>query len=81
MDKKLTYWLGSIIGVIVLAAGMTYGMLQFAEVPMGSDKHAFAESDYKEAHHRMKQKLKVQMHNFTSLKILLKKKLFQLCIA
>ncbi|MGE7868513.1 PRK06770 family protein [Bacillus paramycoides] len=49
MDKKLTYWLGSIIGVIVLAAGMTYGMLQFAEVPMGSEKHAFAESDYKEA--------------------------------
>lgn len=37
MDKKLTYWLTSIIGVVVLATGMTYGMLQFAEVPLESE--------------------------------------------
>ncbi|MDA1870395.1 PRK06770 family protein [Bacillus cereus] len=43
MDKKLTYWLASIIGVVVLATGMTYGMLQFAEVPLESEDHVFAE--------------------------------------
>lgn len=43
MDKKLTYWLASIIGVVVLATGMTYGMLQFAEVPLESGDHVFAE--------------------------------------
>ena len=41
MDKKLTYWLASIIGVVVLATGMTYGILQFAEVPMGSEDKCF----------------------------------------
>ncbi|EEL25525.1 hypothetical protein bcere0018_54690 [Bacillus cereus Rock1-15] len=39
MDKKLTYWLASIIGGVVLATGM----LQFAEVPLGSEDHVFAE--------------------------------------
>ena len=34
MDKKLKYWLASIIGGVVLATGMTYGILQFAEVPL-----------------------------------------------
>ncbi|PEC16088.1 PRK06770 family protein [Bacillus thuringiensis] len=43
MDKKLTYWLASIIGGVVLATGMTYGMLQFAEVPLESEDHVFAE--------------------------------------
>ena len=28
---------------VVLATGMTYGMLQFAEVPLGSEDHVFAE--------------------------------------
>ncbi|EJS73968.1 PRK06770 family protein [Bacillus cereus] len=48
MDKKITYWLGSIIGIIILAAGMTYGMLQFAEVPIGGEEHALAESTKEE---------------------------------
>ncbi len=43
MDKKLAYWLASIIGGVVLATGMTYGMLQFAEVPLKSEDHVFAE--------------------------------------
>lgn len=45
MDKKLTYWLASIIGGVVLATGM----LQFAEVPLGSEDHVFAEVN-KEGH-------------------------------
>ncbi|EOQ01937.1 MULTISPECIES: PRK06770 family protein [Bacillus cereus group] len=43
MDKKLKYWLASIVGGVVLATGMTYGILQFAEVPLKSEDHVFAE--------------------------------------
>lgn len=43
MDKKLKYWLASIIGGVVLATGMTYGILQFAEVPLKGEDHVFAE--------------------------------------
>ena len=55
MDKKLTYWLASIIGVVVLATGMTYGILQFAEVPMGSE-NMFLQRLIKKTYYRMKQK-------------------------
>ncbi|EEM44092.1 hypothetical protein bthur0005_62170 [Bacillus thuringiensis serovar pakistani str. T13001] len=74
MDKKLTYWLASIIGGVVLATGMTYGMLQFAEVPLKSEDHVFAEINKEDI---LSNEAEVKGSN---AQLLLKKKLFQLCI-
>ncbi|GAB6412517.1 PRK06770 family protein [Bacillus cereus] len=50
MAKKVLIWLGSIVGVVALTIGVTFGILHFADNP--ADQKASAEidtSEYKEA--------------------------------
>lgn len=43
MQKKIIIWLGSIVGLIALTIGITFGMLELADNP--ADKKASAEID------------------------------------